>query len=135
MKQHENFEEKNWHTIEYIWSYRWLHSFLVYEVLSLRKFDWKWIRLSTTCLCCVGLCFSLVFALSTVTRMSYKLKPGWITEESDLDFVLVVGGIFLSISMLFYFCDSKFRNSFYFDANEGLEDTCWNNVIIWQSIS
>ena len=61
--------------------------------------------------------------------MSYKLKPGWITEESDLDFVLIVGGIFLSISILFYFCDSKFRSSFNFDETEQ-EEKCQSNAIV-----
>ena len=63
--------------------------------------------------------------------MTSNLKnPGWITEEGDLDFVLIVGGIFLSISMLFYFCDSTFRTSFGFDGDEILEDTCQNNVVV-----
>ena len=39
-------------------------------------------------------------------------------EESDLVFVLVIAGMFLTISMVFYFCDSKFRSSFYFDGDE-----------------
>ena len=39
-------------------------------------------------------------------------------EESDLVFVLVIAGMFLTISMVFYFCDSKFRSSFYFDGEE-----------------
>ena len=39
-------------------------------------------------------------------------------EESDLVFVLVIAVMFLTISMVFYFCDSKFRSSFYFDGEE-----------------
>ena len=39
-------------------------------------------------------------------------------DESDLVFVLVIAGMFLTISMVFYFCDSKFRSSFYFDGDE-----------------
>ena len=54
--------------------------------------------------------------------MSLKLNPGWIAEESDFTFVLVVGGFFLSISMIFYFCDATYRNSFYFDGSDFAED-------------
>ena len=39
-------------------------------------------------------------------------------EESDVVFVLVIAGMFLTISMVFYFCDSKFRTSFHFDGDE-----------------
>ena len=39
-------------------------------------------------------------------------------DESDLVFVLVIAGMFLTISMVFYFCDSKFRSSYYFDGDE-----------------
>ena len=54
--------------------------------------------------------------------MSLKLNPSWIAEESDFTFVLAVGGIFLIISMVFYFCDSTYRTSFYFDGGEFTED-------------
>ena len=54
--------------------------------------------------------------------MSLKLNPSWIAEESDFTFVLAVGGIFLTISMVFYFCDSTYRTSFYFDGDEFTED-------------
>ena len=39
-------------------------------------------------------------------------------DVSDFVFVLAVAGMFLTISMVFYFCDSKFRSSFYFDGDE-----------------
>ena len=54
--------------------------------------------------------------------MSLKLNPSWIAEESDFTFVLAVGGLFLTISMVFYFCDSTYRTSFYFDGGEFTED-------------
>ena len=54
--------------------------------------------------------------------MSFKLNPSWIAEESDFTFVLAVGGLFLTISMVFYFCDATYRTSFYFDGGEFAED-------------
>ena len=75
---------------------------------------------------------NILVLFSSHVTMTFKLKnPGWITEEGDFDFVLIVGGIFLSISMLFYFCDSTFRTSFGFDGGDAiLEDTCQNNDIV-----
>ena len=65
--------------------------------------------------------FSIV-NVNYINIMSLKLNPGFIAEESDFAFVLAVGGIFLSISMVFYFCDATYRNSFYFDGSEFPED-------------
>ena len=65
--------------------------------------------------------------------MGLKLDTLLTAEESDFIFVLLFGCIFLTISMAFYFCDSTYRNSFYFNGSDSSEDYDDNGFILKES--
>ena len=54
-------------------------------------------------------------------------------KESDFIIVLLFGSVFLTISMVFYFCDATYRNSFYFNGSAFPEDYDENGFAMKES--
>ena len=63
-----------------------------------------------------------------VLKMSLKSNPSLISVESDFMFVLVIGGFFSLISVIFYYCDPTFRSGFYFDMKTDEEHQPRNGI-------
>ena len=96
-------------------------------MISLLKFKWK--SSNQTAIFLNNILQNIIFGLSvwislfstslTLNLSKQKIEKYLVMgDESDSVFVLIIAGMFLSISLVFYFCDSKFRNSFYFDGDD-----------------
>ena len=44
------------------------------------------------------------------------MYSAWFVEELDFTFVVILGAVFMTVSLLVYYCDAEYRHNFYFEG-------------------